>query len=282
MGPIRRPSTTSVVEGALDETIAHLSHGDLTPQERAILIEARRLRSMIASWRAVPPRPAARKEVFANALQLFRKAGVGSVTIGESPADALGEAATPPATQGAAGETDTPPPAYSISPHVRVKRKPPSTPLLVVTPRDDIRPTPAALPAVVGAAGTRTSQPPSSSSRRVKLAPGVVLVRPSAMDWRPFPLIEGVTVKVLHRDVETGAFRALVHMNAGTELPRHRHSAPEEILLIDGSATIGEVEAHAGELCHAEADTVHEPIRTATGCTFFLVGSELDELVSPE
>jgi quercetin dioxygenase-like cupin family protein len=287
MGPIRRPSTTTLIETALDETIAHLTRSDLSPQERAIIIEARRLRSMIASWRAIPPRPAARKEVFANALQLFQKAGVGAPlppgTTGLTsyppapgePVDAPVDAASAPPSAGASG---LPPPASTGPASAEPRSAPGSSaraPLLTVTPPGEIRPTPVEVPAV-----RMTTKPPSSATRRVKLAPGIMVVRPEGMDWRPFPLIEGIKVKVLHRDLVGGAFRALIRMEPGTELPRHRHSAPEEILVLEGSATCCDVESFAGDYCHADAGTVHEPIRTTGGCTFFLVGSELDELVS--
>src|SRR5215472_17709104 len=69
-------ATANVIDRALEETIAHLARGEQSPKARAILIEARRLRSLIASWGAIPPRATARREVYHTALNLFQKAGV--------------------------------------------------------------------------------------------------------------------------------------------------------------------------------------------------------------
>jgi ChrR Cupin-like domain len=118
-----------------------------------------------------------------------------------------------------------------------------------------------------------------TSERKTEVAPGIVITRPDAMEWRPFPFGEGISVKVLHRDPVARSFTALVRMAPGTRLPRHRHAANEQIYLLEGSASLGEVSARAGEFCHAFAGTVHESFTTDVGCTFFLIGSEADELL---
>jgi quercetin dioxygenase-like cupin family protein len=196
--------------------IAHLSRAESTVRSRAIVIEARRLRSMLGRWRTIPPGEDAKKELFASVMKLVEKAGIRKPSLGESPA---------------------------------VKSSTPAPPA------------------------------PPAPERRTVLSEGVTLVRPVQMEWRPFPLVAGVTVKLLHRDATSGAYRALVRMAPGATLPRHRHAGPEEFLVVEGSAAVGSVEARAGEYCHAEPGSVHEPISSAGGCTFFLVGSERDEVL---
>jgi hypothetical protein len=51
------------------------------------------------------------------------------------------------------------------------------------------------------------------------------------------------------------------------------------MLLIEGNAMIGTFEMRPGEYCRAEAVSVHEPVRSEEGCTFFVSGSEHDEIL---
>ena len=63
------------VERQLDEIVEKLSTGDTSPAVRALLIEARRLRSIIANWRTVPPLPKVREEMLARVLHISAAAG---------------------------------------------------------------------------------------------------------------------------------------------------------------------------------------------------------------
>jgi quercetin dioxygenase-like cupin family protein len=126
------------------------------------------------------------------------------------------------------------------------------------------------------------SVPPSSAppgKKRETLSPGVMLVRPKSMDWRPFPLIEGITVKVLHRELAGVVLHALVRMAPGSELPKHKHASEEEILMLDGALTIGDTTMRAGEYCHAEAGSIHARGLAKSGCTFLLIGTEKNEIL---
>lgn len=58
------------VEKQLDELIDRLSQTESAPATRALLIEARRLRSIVANWRTVPPHPATRDEMMARVLHI--------------------------------------------------------------------------------------------------------------------------------------------------------------------------------------------------------------------
>src|SRR6185436_8152706 len=69
------PSTRTVIERSIDETIARLSRTDPSPQSRAFLIEARRLKSVMATWRAIPPPADARREMLARVMHLAAAAG---------------------------------------------------------------------------------------------------------------------------------------------------------------------------------------------------------------
>jgi quercetin dioxygenase-like cupin family protein len=97
------------------------------------------------------------------------------------------------------------------------------------------------------------------------------------MDWQAFRLLEGVDMKVLHRDAD-GLFRALVRLAPGAEMPRHEHARPEDILILEGSLVIDGVTMRAGEFCHAELGSIHEVSKAPSGCTFLLLGSEKNKI----
>jgi hypothetical protein len=124
-------------------------------------------------------------------------------------------------------------------------------------------------------------KPPSASPSglRTLVAPGVTIVRPGALDWLPHPSATGVTMKVLFRDPRSGVFTALVRLAPGAVLPRRRHAAPEEMFLVEGAAKVGDHAMNAGEYSRAESETTHAVIRSEAGCTFFLCGSEHDEIL---
>jgi quercetin dioxygenase-like cupin family protein len=261
-------STSSIIERALEETIAQLTREQASPKVRAILIEARRLRSMVASWKAIPPPPPARKELYATAMQLFAKVGV----------------ATPPV------------PSLTPAPRHAIGAASPGTPRpLVNHPAKHLASLDDPLAAQVSEPLSEPPSPmrggrpqseietlPPKAGRRTTLAPGITLYRPAGMEWRPLPGAVGVSVKVLQRDERSGTFRALVRMAPGTELPRHRHAGTEEVLVVEGGVTMGDFEVQPGEYCFSEPDSVHEAIRSPRGCTLFLIGSEHDELLPPD
>jgi quercetin dioxygenase-like cupin family protein len=268
--------TSSVIERALQDTIAQLTRMAPTPRTRAVIIEARRLLGMVSSWKAIPPRATTRRELYANALRLFEKAGVNSPQVDPS---SFPDPTQPPIRSPAAHGSSRPPAvdqaADAVADRVderRERREAPTTPPPPM--RSSAPPASSTRPA-----GGRMSSRPPRSSRRAELAPGILLVRPEGLEWRALPMVPGIDVKVLFRDEEAGIFRALVRMAPGAELPRHQHAAHEEIYIVEGTAVHAGVEARAGEYCHSDPGSVHEAISSPAGCTLFLVGSERDELL---
>lgn len=63
------------VEKQLDQLVERLGHGEQAPATRALLIEARRLKSIIANWRTVAPLPQVREEMLARVLHLSAAVG---------------------------------------------------------------------------------------------------------------------------------------------------------------------------------------------------------------
>jgi len=103
------------------------------------------------------------------------------------------------------------------------------------------------------------------------------VLRPRSVEWRAFHLLEGVEMKVLHRE-DSGLFRALVRLAPGAEIPRHRHVLVEDILILDGTLVTDGVTMRAGELCHGEVGSIHAASVAPAGCTFLLIGAEKNEI----
>jgi Mrp family chromosome partitioning ATPase len=66
------------LERTLDETIEALGGGARTRERRALLVETRRLRALVAKWRCVAPDPDTRDEVLDRIVELSRFAGTKS------------------------------------------------------------------------------------------------------------------------------------------------------------------------------------------------------------
>jgi Mrp family chromosome partitioning ATPase len=73
------------LERSLDQVVDRLSALDQSPHVRALLIEARRLRSIIANWRSIPPLPQVREEMLARVLHI--SAAAGNVIPGAKPSN---------------------------------------------------------------------------------------------------------------------------------------------------------------------------------------------------
>ena len=215
-----------VFQHRVERLVSTLMLLDASSESKAALLEARRLRSAIASWAAIPPSIEARDQM---------KASLGDL---EERALALGTRA--PSSHPSGG--------YSMSPEASRRKKTLSS---------------KAPPAYGGSA----------------IAPGITLTRPQRIDWRPFATVDGVAAKILRRDSDIGNYSAIVKMDPGASLPRHRHAAPEQIYLLEGFAVMGEIETYAGDHLFAEPGSVHDELSSPDGCTFLLLASEHDEML---
>jgi Mrp family chromosome partitioning ATPase len=90
---VARPDPTAAqsVERTLDDLVERLSGVEQAPQTKALLIEARRMRSIIANWRSIPPLPSVREEMLARVLHL--SAAVGDLA-GPRPSQGYGRQPT--------------------------------------------------------------------------------------------------------------------------------------------------------------------------------------------
>jgi anti-sigma factor ChrR (cupin superfamily) len=71
-------------------------------------------------------------------------------------------------------------------------------------------------------------------------------VKVEALPWKPTPT-EGIDMKVLLEDKESGLLTALFRWQPGTELPLHEHVEIEQTYVLSGSIVDEEGEVRAGD-----------------------------------
>ncbi len=107
---------------------------------------------------------------------------------------------------------------------------------------------------------------------------GLRFVRGHHRPWQPTP-IAGIEFRPLWEDAEQGRRTAVVRLASGAEYPRHRHADVEEIYLIEGDLVVSGVPMQAGDYCRAAAGTVHEGVRSPSGCLLLVSLCLHDEYV---
>jgi Mrp family chromosome partitioning ATPase len=85
-GSSESPSSFAPLERSLERTIELLMKGEATPETKALLIEARRLRSVVANWRSIPPAPDVYDEMVDRVLHLSAQIGA---TLHDTTSDTL-------------------------------------------------------------------------------------------------------------------------------------------------------------------------------------------------
>jgi len=94
-----------------------------------------------------------------------------------------------------------------------------------------------------------------------------LIVRPGDTPWEAQPL-PGVEVRRLLEQKTM-----LVRMAPGAQLPAHRHRQAEQCLVLEGSVTADGVTAFAGDFTYMPAGSLHQPLRSETGCLLLIAYS---------
>ncbi len=93
--------------------------------------------------------------------------------------------------------------------------------------------------------------------------------------WQPHA-VPGVTFKELRFERATGQATLLLTLEPGTRYPDHRHSGPEQCLVLAGEIRAGDRRLGPGDFHYAGAGSVHQEISSEQGCTILLVVSADD------
>jgi anti-sigma factor ChrR (cupin superfamily) len=102
------------------------------------------------------------------------------------------------------------------------------------------------------------------------------LVKTGAVPWKVSPF-QGVSAKRLFRD-PAGNITWLVKLDAGATYPRHRHSAYEHCLVLEGEVQFDEYTLRAGDYEVAGPDTDHSAFRSERGAVLFIIANQHDEV----
>lgn len=76
---------TTTIERALDDAIARLGRAAPSAATKTLLIEARRLKGLMASWAAIPPPAEARREMLARVMRVAADAGAATAGLSSAP-----------------------------------------------------------------------------------------------------------------------------------------------------------------------------------------------------
>lgn len=82
--------------------------------------------------------------------------------------------------------------------------------------------------------------------------------------------LEGVEAKVLF-ETAAGHRTLFLRVAPGAEFPDHDHATIEELCVLDGACSFGEIEMQTGEYFRFSAGTRHEQLRTRVGCLLLVI-----------
>ncbi|MDF0676448.1 MAG: cupin domain-containing protein [Nitrospira sp.] len=106
---------------------------------------------------------------------------------------------------------------------------------------------------------------------------GLTFIRASEGAWRG--IAPGVMAKLLSFDPTSRRATTLLRFAPGTSYAPHRHTAVEELYVLDGGCRIAGREMTVGDYHRAEAGTVHYDTSTDDGCLLLVISSPQNELL---
>jgi len=107
---------------------------------------------------------------------------------------------------------------------------------------------------------------------------GLTFIRASEGTWRG--IAPGVIAKLLAFDPVSRRTTTLLRFEPGTSYAPHRHTAVEELYVLEGGCSIAGHEMAVGDYHRAEAGTEHHNTSTDDGCLLLVISSPQNELLS--
>lgn len=106
---------------------------------------------------------------------------------------------------------------------------------------------------------------------------GLAFIRASEGNWRG--IAPGVTAKLLSFDPASRRATTLLRFAPGTSYAPHRHTAVEELYVLEGGCSIAGREMAIGDYHRAEVGTVHHDTSTDDGCLLLVISSPQNEML---
>lgn len=97
--------------------------------------------------------------------------------------------------------------------------------------------------------------------------------------WSPYA--NGVTISRLDLDLVSRQIYCFVRVEPGAKFPRHRHTASEEILMLEGDLIIEDQTYYPGDYIYSLPGTIHQP-RSSNGCLVIVRASIDDQILDDE
>ena len=82
-------------------------------------------------------------------------------------------------------------------------------------------------------------------------------IRSADIDWEPMSGFEGVEMKVLYQDENTGLFTGLFRLSPGATIPFHEHTDVEQTYVLEGTFQDEDGVAKAGDFIWRPAGNRH-------------------------
>jgi anti-sigma factor ChrR (cupin superfamily) len=117
-------------------------------------------------------------------------------------------------------------------------------------------------------------------ARRISAETGEQPVMPTTRQWSEQEWQEvapGISCKLLATDTERDRVSMLVRLAPG-DYPPHSHAGVEELHLLHGELWIDDRKLYPGDYNRSEPHSVHQRVRSETGCTCVLITSPGDVL----
>jgi anti-sigma factor ChrR (cupin superfamily) len=114
----------------------------------------------------------------------------------------------------------------------------------------------------------RTMQQEASAADTVPA--GFSFTLDAETEWQPHP-VPGIRMKLLSVNRRAGYVTLLLDVAPGTRFPEHHHSGAEECYVISGTLEACGRTIGPGDFHHADGDTDHGELFSATGCRVLLV-----------
>lgn len=107
---------------------------------------------------------------------------------------------------------------------------------------------------------------------------GLTFVKASEGTWRG--IAPGVMAKLLSFDPVSRRTMTVLRFAPGTRYAPHRHTAVEELYVLEGGCSIAGREMTVGDYHRAESGTVHHDTSTDDGCLLLVISSPQNEMLS--
>jgi predicted ChrR family anti-sigma factor len=117
----------------------------------------------------------------------------------------------------------------------------------------------------------KETEPGPAAASEAGLSP-LITLRANEGDW--YKVSEGIKIKQLFVDKQSGMVTTLVKMKPGTHIPEHHHRGIEQCYVIEGDFQAANQSLGAGDFHCAPAGSVHEPVYTINGALLLIIAPQ--------